>query len=121
MEILACPSIRLTGSIVSSFIGDSLSELHLRIRCGFTALQQVTEQAQDHFGRRWAARDADIYLYELLKWARLFHQGGDPVRGHDFALIRSLDIDTLQKLVHRDRVPHRRNVAGDRADRKSTR
>src|SRR5579885_3156512 len=104
MVILACPSMRLTGSMVMHFITRSLSEFHLEVAVGLLAVQEVVDYAEDRLRRRWASWQAKIHLHEFAQRACLLQQRRNAVGWHKLLFICPIDIDPLQQLLHRNRI-----------------
>src|ERR1043166_8181299 len=110
--ILACPSMRLTGSMVIRFMPRSLSELHFEAGIGLLAVQQVIDYADDSLGGRRASRQREIHLHEFAQRPRLAQQSRQPIGWYHFFLVCPVDIDPLQQFLHGNGIAHARDITG---------
>src|ERR1039457_3313832 len=107
--------MRLTGSMVMRFMERSLTEFHLESSVGFLALQQVVDHVENCLRGRRTAGQTEINLDEFAQRPRLLQQSGDAIRRDYFSFLRTIDIYALQQFLHRNGIPHRRDVPCDSA------
>src|SRR5918993_1749760 len=118
MVILACPSIRVTGSMTISrataLASGSGAEAGAGDGVRHAPLQQLSERVVDEVGRGWAAGQEDIDLDGPVDGQGLRQQPGHDL-GRQLGVVGDvLEIGALQQRPGADRVAHAGDVAGDR-------
>src|SRR5690349_7406387 len=108
--ILACPSMRLTGSMVIRFMPRSLSKFHFEAGVWLLAVQQVIDYANDSLGGRRASWQREIHLDEFAQRPSLTQQSRHPVRWNYFFFVCPVHINPLQQFLHRNGIAHARYI-----------